>query len=74
MKWSLYCFLYFDHTTVIIIFLGKDPFVEKMDSKGIDSVAGVLKLYFRELREPLFPSTLFEELASFISNRSFTGK
>lgn len=67
-------FYVFDHNTVIIILLGKDPFVDKMDSKGIDSVAGVLKLYFRELRKPLFPSELFEELASFISNRSFTGK
>lgn len=53
--------------------IGKDAFADKMDGKDIDSVAGVLKLYFRELRDPVFPSVLFEELALFISHRIFTG-
>jgi len=34
----------------------------KVGSRDINSVAGVLKLYFRELREPLFPVQLFDEL------------
>lgn len=52
---------------------GKDPFADKMDGKDVDSVAGVLKLYFRELRDPVFPSVLFEELALFITHRNFNG-
>ncbi|XP_071121830.1 SLIT-ROBO Rho GTPase-activating protein 3-like isoform X3 [Mytilus edulis] len=40
---------------------GDDPLVD-VDPSDINSVAGVLKLYFRELREPLFPLRLFEEL------------
>lgn len=28
----------------------------------VNSVAGVLKLYFRELREPLFPVQMFDQL------------
>nr|XP_011416165.2 SLIT-ROBO Rho GTPase-activating protein 1 isoform X6 [Crassostrea gigas] len=42
---------------------GDDPLVD-MDPSDINSVAGVLKLYFRELREPLFPLPLFDELIS----------
>lgn len=40
---------------------GNDPLVD-VDPSDINSVAGVLKLYFRELREPLFPLHLFDEL------------
>ncbi|XP_048257474.1 SLIT-ROBO Rho GTPase-activating protein 1-like isoform X4 [Haliotis rufescens] len=43
---------------------GEDALIDVMDSSDINSVAGVLKLYFRELREPLFPLHLFEELVS----------
>ncbi|XP_056000092.1 SLIT-ROBO Rho GTPase-activating protein 1-like isoform X8 [Ostrea edulis] len=42
---------------------GEDPLID-MDPSDINSVAGVLKLYFRELREPLFPLPLFDELIS----------
>ena len=41
---------------------GEDPLVEMVDGSDINSVAGVLKLYFRELREPLFPTQMFDEL------------
>ncbi|XP_069141663.1 SLIT-ROBO Rho GTPase-activating protein 1-like isoform X3 [Argopecten irradians] len=40
---------------------GHDPLVD-VDPSDINSVAGVLKAYFRELREPLFPLPLFDEL------------
>ncbi|XP_064605017.1 SLIT-ROBO Rho GTPase-activating protein 3-like isoform X2 [Liolophura sinensis] len=43
---------------------GDDPLHEMVDASDINSVAGVLKLYFRELREPLFPLHLFDELIS----------
>jgi hypothetical protein len=33
-------------------------------------VAGVLKLYFRELKEPLFPSSLFNEFTSAVRKES----
>jgi len=40
---------------------GDDPLLEVLEGRDINSVAGVLKLYFRELREPLFPLALFDE-------------
>ncbi|XP_054434128.1 rho GTPase-activating protein 4 isoform X3 [Pteronotus mesoamericanus] len=41
---------------------GEDPLVEGCTAHDLDSVAGVLKLYFRSLDPPLFPSDLFREL------------
>ncbi|GFO43846.1 slit-robo rho GTPase-activating protein 1, partial [Plakobranchus ocellatus] len=41
---------------------GEDALAEVVDASDINSVAGVLKLYFRELREPLFPLHLFDAL------------
>uniref|UniRef100_A0A1A9UQ51 SLIT-ROBO Rho GTPase-activating protein 1 n=2 Tax=Glossina TaxID=44049 RepID=A0A1A9UQ51_GLOAU len=43
---------------------GEDPMADTTDASDINSVAGVLKLYLRELRVPLFPKFYFE---SFIS-------
>ncbi|XP_041347523.1 SLIT-ROBO Rho GTPase-activating protein 1-like isoform X3 [Gigantopelta aegis] len=43
---------------------GDDPLMDVIDASDINSVAGVLKLYFRELREPLFPLHLFDELVA----------
>ena len=39
---------------------GDDPLADTTDASDINSVAGVLKLYFRELREPLFPIQYFD--------------
>ena len=39
---------------------GDDPLADTSDASDINSVAGVLKLYFRELREPLFPIQYFD--------------
>ncbi|XP_035828526.1 SLIT-ROBO Rho GTPase-activating protein 1 [Aplysia californica] len=41
---------------------GEDALADIVDASDINSVAGVLKLYFRELREPLFPLHLFDAL------------
>ncbi|MGH0146303.1 UNVERIFIED_CONTAM: hypothetical protein FKN15_007476 [Acipenser sinensis] len=40
---------------------GEDPLTDSTDH-DIDSVAGVLKLYFRGLEKPLFPQENFQEL------------
>ncbi|XP_054277827.1 SLIT-ROBO Rho GTPase-activating protein 1-like isoform X3 [Macrosteles quadrilineatus] len=53
---------------------GEDPLADMTDASDINSVAGVLKLYLRELREPLFPIIYFEqfmELAQLESKHDF---
>lgn len=50
---------------------GEDPLADMTDASDINSVGGVLKLYLRELREPLFPIIYFDQfmdLASKCSN------
>jgi hypothetical protein len=42
--------------------IGDDPLANSEDITDVNSIAGVLKLYLRELREPLFPVYLFEQL------------
>lgn len=46
---------------------GEDPLADTTDASDINSVAGVLKLYLRELREPLFPIIYFEQFISLAS-------
>ncbi|XP_039631882.1 SLIT-ROBO Rho GTPase-activating protein 3 isoform X2 [Polypterus senegalus] len=41
---------------------GEDPLTDSQINHDIDSVAGVLKLYFRGLEKPLFPMETFQEL------------
>ncbi|CAG9864812.1 unnamed protein product [Phyllotreta striolata] len=53
---------------------GEDPLADMTDASDINSVAGVLKLYLRELREPLFPIIYFEqfmEIAQLDSKKDF---
>ena len=54
--------------------VGKDPLPDKVDGKDINSVAGVLKLYFRELKEPLFPSHIFDDLIACSSQHNFNSE
>uniref|UniRef100_A0A6Q2ZH90 SLIT-ROBO Rho GTPase activating protein 3 n=1 Tax=Esox lucius TaxID=8010 RepID=A0A6Q2ZH90_ESOLU len=45
---------------------GEDPLVDDQSDHDIMAVAGVLKLYFRGLENPLFPKELFLDLMSTI--------
>ncbi len=56
---------------------GEDPLADVTDASDINSVAGVLKLYLRELREPLFPIIYFEQfmqLAQLDSKHEFISR
>ncbi|KAJ8674031.1 hypothetical protein QAD02_005293 [Eretmocerus hayati] len=56
---------------------GEDPLADMTDASDINSVAGVLKLYLRELREPIFPIIYFEqlmELAQLDSKQEFIAR
>uniref|UniRef100_A0A5F8GTH3 SLIT-ROBO Rho GTPase activating protein 3 n=1 Tax=Monodelphis domestica TaxID=13616 RepID=A0A5F8GTH3_MONDO len=46
---------------------GEDPLADDQNERDINSVAGVLKLYFRGLENPLFPKERFQDLISTIS-------
>ncbi|XP_063792370.1 rho GTPase-activating protein 4 isoform X2 [Pseudophryne corroboree] len=43
---------------------GEDPLDSSYTGNDVDSVAGVLKLYFRGLEKPLFPNEVFHDLLS----------
>uniref|UniRef100_A0A2I3FWY6 SLIT-ROBO Rho GTPase-activating protein 1 n=1 Tax=Nomascus leucogenys TaxID=61853 RepID=A0A2I3FWY6_NOMLE len=45
---------------------GENPLADDQSNHDINSVAGVLKLYFRGLENPLFPKERFNDLISFI--------
>lgn len=47
--------------------IGNDPLTDDENNHDINSVAGVLKLYFRGLENPLFPKERFNDLLSCIS-------
>ncbi|CAH2324806.1 SLIT-ROBO Rho GTPase-activating 1 isoform X4 [Pelobates cultripes] len=47
---------------------GEDPLTDDQNNHDINSVAGVLKLYFRGLENPLFPKERFNDLISCIRN------
>lgn len=48
---------------------GEDPLADMTDASDINSVAGVLKLYLRELREPLFPIIYFDQFMELARKR-----
>lgn len=47
-----------------VLSIGEDPLVDDQTDHDINSVAGVLKLYFRGLENPLFPKERFLDLIS----------
>ncbi|XP_036386371.1 SLIT-ROBO Rho GTPase-activating protein 3 isoform X1 [Megalops cyprinoides] len=49
---------------------GEDPLIDDQSDHDINSVAGVLKLYFRGLENPLFPKERFLDLISTIKLES----
>lgn len=48
---------------------GNDPLTDDESNHDINSVAGVLKLYFRGLENPLFPKEKFNDLLACISKK-----
>lgn len=44
--------------------------VARLRTAEVNAVSGVLKLYFRELPEPLIPTELFQSLASALGKSS----
>uniref|UniRef100_A0A8C9XLL6 SLIT-ROBO Rho GTPase-activating protein 3 n=1 Tax=Sander lucioperca TaxID=283035 RepID=A0A8C9XLL6_SANLU len=49
---------------------GEDPLIDDQNDHDINSVAGVLKLYFRGLENPLFPKERFLDFISTITERA----
>lgn len=49
---------------------GNDPLTDDESNHDINSVAGVLKLYFRGLENPLFPKERFNDLLACISKNT----
>ncbi|XP_043934581.1 SLIT-ROBO Rho GTPase-activating protein 3 isoform X2 [Protopterus annectens] len=49
---------------------GEDPLSDDQNQHDINSVAGVLKLYFRGLESPLFPKERFLDLISVVKTES----
>ena len=53
-------------------FSGEDTLIDDQNEHDINSVAGVLKLYFRGLENPLFPKERFLDFISTISEYLIT--
>lgn len=51
---------------------GEDPLIDSFSGHDVDSVAGVLKLYFRGLEKPLFPKDMFHDLLASVQIESTT--
>jgi hypothetical protein len=49
------------------LFSGEDPLAGDQNDHDMDSIAGVLKLYFRGLEHPLFPKDIFHDLMACVS-------
>lgn len=69
--YGMLCFLYnleLESNVINKHFIsGEDPLADDQNERDINSVAGVLKLYFRGLENPLFPKERFQDLISTIS-------
>ncbi|VDN39322.1 unnamed protein product [Dibothriocephalus latus] len=48
---------------------GEDPLIGHCDARDINSTAGLLKLYFRELGEPPFTNAVFMDLVNAVRER-----
>ncbi|XP_064029870.1 SLIT-ROBO Rho GTPase-activating protein 2 isoform X2 [Pogoniulus pusillus] len=46
---------------------GEDPLAGDQNDHDMDSIAGVLKLYFRGLEHPLFPKDIFHDLVACVT-------
>ena len=51
---------------------GEDPLADITDANDINSVAGVLKLYLRELREPVFSVQYFDQFMELASKNPYS--
>lgn len=61
------------HWKLTYFFLsGEDPLIDDQNEHDINSVAGVLKLYFRGLENPIFPKERFLDFISTISESRTT--
>lgn len=53
-------------------FPGNDPLTDEENNHDINSVAGVLKMYFRNLDNPLFPKEKFNDLIACVRECMFS--
>ncbi|RLV86585.1 hypothetical protein DV515_00015899 [Chloebia gouldiae] len=51
---------------------GEDPLAGDQNDHDMDSIAGVLKLYFRGLEHPLFPKDIFHDLIACVKRQKIT--
>lgn len=67
-KQLLRCFTFFPvlHFVPLSVcpYIGEDPLAVDQNDHDMDSIAGVLKLYFRGLDQALFPKDIFHDLIS----------
>ena len=71
LKATLNCYFFMVDTSYLLVLkvriddscflIGKDPLASLYRWKDINAVAGVLRAYFRELKEPLFPSKFCDD-------------
>lgn len=49
---------------LLVLIKGEDPLAGDQNDHAMDSIAGVLKLYFRGMDQALFPKDVFHDLIS----------
>lgn len=70
--WPTWIYGHFWLTYSLVCVQGNDPLTDEENNHDINSVAGVLKLYFRGLENPLFPKERFNDLLACISKNTHT--